>query len=130
MLLACSVPSVFSMATHLEHSLPEAASSMYLWVLSFASHRAERKKNAPRKAHVPGGQRTLLPFRERLDVSAGRLRAVGHTDVSGHATGGVYRSGRASFRASSSRSGIEEMKTSSNRSNHVAPMLALIPCSG
>lgn len=27
-----------------------------------------RAKKAPRKAHVPGGQRTLLPFRERLDA--------------------------------------------------------------
>jgi hypothetical protein len=29
---------------------------------------AERAKKAPRKAHVPGGQRTLKPFRERLDA--------------------------------------------------------------
>ena len=28
-----------------------------------------RIKNAPEKAYVPGGQRTLLLFRERLDVS-------------------------------------------------------------
>ena len=32
-----------------------------------AAESSARKK-APRKAHVPGGQRTRLPFRERLDA--------------------------------------------------------------
>jgi hypothetical protein len=35
------------------------------------------RKKAPRKAHVPGGQRTLLPFRERLDAitpACGRMQ--------------------------------------------------------
>ena len=38
---------------------------------------APSAKKAPRKAHVPGGQRTLLPFRERLDaitLACGRTR--------------------------------------------------------
>lgn len=34
----------------------------------FALPRSQRAKKAPRKAHVPGGQRTLSPFRERLDA--------------------------------------------------------------
>src|SRR5262245_4364457 len=38
---------------------------------------ARRAKKAPRKAHVPGGQRTSSPFRERLDaitLACGRTR--------------------------------------------------------
>src|SRR5215218_1361811 len=49
-------------------------------------------KKAPRKAHVPGGQRTRKPFRERLDaitLAPGRMLE----DVSGLWHQGVYRSG-------------------------------------
>jgi hypothetical protein len=56
-----------------------------------------RAKKAPRKAHVPGGQRTLLPFRERLDAitpACGRMPgriAYGGSAIAEHR--GVYRSG-------------------------------------
>ena len=61
-----------------------------------AASRSAHKK-APRKAHVPGGQRTSSPFRERLDAIT---LACGRTHVGsrgGRATcgrRGVYRSGK------------------------------------
>src|SRR3954466_12984943 len=61
--------------------------------------RAQRAKKAPRKAHVPGGQRTLLPFRERLDaitLACGRTRcSCFRGEEASAARRGVYRSGWA-----------------------------------
>jgi hypothetical protein len=59
--------------------------------------RGERAKKAPRKAHVPGGQRTQSPFRERLDaitLACGRTRGKSFRGEEALAARrGVYRSG-------------------------------------
>lgn len=69
-----------------------------------------RIKKAPRKAHVPGGQRTLRLFRERLDpitLSLADMRAsVSLTRM----TGGVSRRWKASV--PTSRFGIDRLKLS------------------
>jgi hypothetical protein len=52
-------------ATH--RSLKRRRILMNLPLLGNAAPTSARKK-APRKAHVPGGQRTQSPFRERLDA--------------------------------------------------------------
>ena len=65
-----------------------------------------RIKNAPRKAHVPGGQRTLIPFRERL-VANNCVPSV--AQCVGLCNRGSVSQRVGDFRVCSSRSGINSL---------------------